>query len=368
MDLSFLNGMFGELGISFNYVIVLMLIQISAFYIKQWNDDRKKQLMNNIILAYGLYFLFFSIGITLFFYISTQIPIVANFEFYFILSIIIRGIGGIILSFMMESKFKDLLRTRYLVSLAIVVLLVILPLVSNTIVFNSILNIINIILLSLPLIFNIYFIRNTSAKIRRKLIIAFIGFICFLVGMVFSSYNLTIYIESVLAYPYLILFPPKIIAIIGLILIFFGFYGYSFFLESAWKQNLISLYIIDKNRMLSLYHKNFLKNHVKSEEVFVGGIVGIENLIKEFTDSSQNTDIIKLENNLILLGHGEKIITALIVRKPVQNADYILKEITNKFEIFFWDYLKNYNSYESTITKSEMFKPMEFIIRDLLKF
>jgi hypothetical protein len=155
--------------------------------------------------------------------------------------------------------------------------------------------------------------------------------------------------------------------VFGIVLIMFGFNGYTFFLEAQWKENLIWLFIIDKTRLKILYNKNFLPEAMENEEIFAGGIPGIETIIKQFTQSREGIDVIKLENRLILLSHGEKVITALIVKKNIQNADYILKQITKKFEFFFWDYLKYYESYKSILSQAEIFKPMEMLIRTLLK-
>ncbi|MHA1279584.1 MAG: hypothetical protein ACTSQI_05225 [Candidatus Helarchaeota archaeon] len=184
----------------------------------------------------------------------------------------------------------------------------------------------------------------------------------------FSSINMVTYLETVIAYPYLILFPTKLLIIIGTVLVLFGFYGYSFFLEADWEKNLISLYIIDRKRQGSLYQKVFLPDEIKNEEVFAGGLIGIGKLMGEITKSDKEMDIINLENKYVLVLKGEKIITALLVKeKNIQHAYYVLKQITTKFERFFWDYLEQYETYKNILSKTEIFKPMEMLIRGIIK-
>jgi hypothetical protein len=354
-----------DVSTAFNYVIVVFLLQISVFFIKQWYDERKKDLINVIILSYGLYFLFFAIGSGIYFYISTNI--LPNESFFFILSIIIRGIGGVIFAFVMETKFQQRIKTRYILTINYLGVLIVLPVLFNTALFNPLFNINRILTVLLPIIFTIFFIRETFGGVRRKLIIASIGLILLWGGVLFSSWNVLDIVLSSYTYPYFILFPTKVVAIAGLFLIIYGFHGYSFFLELEWRQNLISLDIIEKAKNKRIYHKAFLEDEAVDEMIFAGGIAGIERFIAEFSESKQELGEVSLEDKLILLAQGEKIITTMIVKKKLQHASYVLNEINKKIEVYFWDYLNYHKFYDVMLKESDIFEPMEILIRSIIQ-
>ena len=143
----------------------------------------------------------------------------------------------------------------------------------------------------------------------------------------------------------------------------------AFFLEAEWKQNLITLYIIDKTHKSELYSKNFVEGGIVQQGVFAGGMAGLVQIIDEFMTSEsgsqmkEEVDIINLENIFLLLTSGKKVITALMVKKNIQHAHYFLKTVTSKFEIFFWDILDS----QDYLKEKEIFKPTEMIIQDIIK-
>ena len=367
MDLYYVDNPLRDVFIAFDYIIAIFILQIGLLFVKQWYKESKKQLRNNIILGFGVYFILFSAGMGIIFYIMNHAMPSQDFDFYFIGSIYLRGIAGIFLAFLLERTIQITLRTRYLISVALMGLLGVIPFCLNTSFLYPVLNAINLLLISLPLIFTLYFIKNTVGGMRRKLFITIPGFLLLGFGLYITTPRILEVIEGTLVNASMVILASKFLTVFGIVLIMFGFNGYTFFLEAQWKENLIWLFIIDKTRLKILYSKNFLPEAMENEEIFAGGIPGIETIIKQFTQSHEGIDVIKLENRLILLSHGEKVITALIVKKNIQNADYILKQITKKFEFFFWDYLKYYESYKSILSQVEIFKTMEMLIRTLLK-
>jgi hypothetical protein len=138
-------------------------------------------------------------------------------------------------------------------------------------------------------------------------------------------------------------------------------------IEIRWRKNLISIHIIDKIRSKSLYYKNFFEGEVKSEDLFAGGISGLDNLIKRFTDVNKSIDILNYKDKKIILNFGEKIISAMIIKRNIQNLRYFLNQITEKFESYFLDYLEYYDRYESLLDKSEFLKPLDNMINELIK-
>ena len=217
-----------------------------------------------------------------------------------------------------------------------------------------------------PVLFTIYFERNVYGETKRKLRASLVEFLLLGVGLTVTSYGILNFLEPLESFPYLLFF-SRLLAIFGVVLVFFGFHGYAFFLEYQWKENLISLIIIDKSRTIELYHKDFGGGKLSEGGLLAGGIAGIIKIIKQVTDSKKNIDVINVENKLILLDHGTHIITALFVKKNLQHAQYILTQITTKFEAFFWDYLKSAAVQDASMAPEEISKPMEIMLRDIMK-
>ena len=331
--------------------------------------EKRRELKNIIILIYGIYFLFLGIGSIFYFIVINSIingEILAQFDTYFITSIIIKGVGGFLFSLVIEFNIQKIWKTRYVVSISFIVLVVIIPFFLNTLVFYTLLNMLNFLFLISPLLFTIYFTRNTLGEVRRKLIIGLFGFLLMGFGLSVTSYGFIGILTTLKSFSFIYL-SSRVLTYFGIILVMHGFSGYSFFLESQWKENLIALIVIDKERTTSLYHKNFWEEKLKEEEILAGGITGIVRIIKEFTTSKKDIDVINIENKLILLEHGKHIITALVVKKDLQHTRYILKQITSKFEIFFWDYWKSSDSSNIPVTPEEIHKPMEILLRDIMK-
>ena len=328
--------------------------------------ERRKELQNLIILSYGIYILFFAIG-NIFYFISITYPMpVEVFNNYFISSIIFRGIGGIVFSVVIEFNIQKSWKTRYVVSILFIGSVVTFPFLLNTSLFNLLINGFNFLFVVSPLIFTYYFARNVYGETKRRLKGALVGFLLIGCGLSVTSYGILGILEPLEYFPYLLFF-SRLLAILGIILVIFGFHGYAFFLEYQWKKNLISLIIIDKVRTVELYHKDFLGDKLKNGGILAGGIAGIVNIIKQFTESQRNIDLINIENKVILLDHGTHIITALLVKTNLQQAKYILKQITLKFEAFFWDYLKASASQGTSLAPEEISKPMEIMLRDIMK-
>lgn len=374
-------GLFGFIGpndillYGINIVVSIFIFQLGFMFFVQWLRERRRESRNNIILAYGLYFICFSVSYflyTIFIYNHTH-PI-SDFFFIFFniiiftLSNITKGIGAILLSIMLESTLQKVFKTRYLLTIILVGIASISPFFMFAPFYYQILDIFNVAFIALPVIFLVYFTTKTFSEVRRKLLVSLLGLIIVFLSLIPSSPRRIILIQAYFAaFAFVILLFSKFFTILGLSLLIFGLTGYSFFLETEWRENLISLYIVDKERHTSLYQKSFSESDVRHEEVFAGGITSIMAMLREFTESKKDVNVINVEDKLLLVEQGSKVITALIAKKNLQNAQYILKEITSKFEQMFGVYLDYRSSRELHGEVSDVFRPMDLFIKDLLK-
>jgi len=372
MDLIGFNKILTEISIDFNLIIAVFILQIGLFFIKQWYNEKKAYLSNFLILGFGIFFLFISLSKAIFAYIIVnayyyyQSPYsFENFYFYYLLALAFIAFGGIIFTFIVERQIIK--KTKYILTLIFAILLVFIPFATDYLFSNSILTILGISIVALSFFFMIHAIKQIYGKVRQKLIISSIGLIFIYVEFLFASYNIKQLIENLSNYPAFIYFPIQLGTILGCVLIFYGFYGYSFLIESEWRNNLIALFIIDKIRNIELYHKDFFETGIRREQLLAGGIAGIIRMVKEFTESKKDIDTINLGNNFLVLTHGEKIISALLLKKETQIARHFLKIITLKFEFLFWDYLKYYESYKERMSQDEMYKPIDMLIQDIIK-
>lgn len=355
-----------DLNVAISFIIPIIFIQIALIFIRQWYKEKKKRLNNLIILSYGNFYLFFAISLLITVTISVFPPPDDYYRFFFMISSLFKGVGGLIFSYGIEREFQKIRKTRYIFTIIFLILTLTIPFVVIFPNFNSFYNFFNILNSIFPMFATLYFIINTFGDIRKKLIWA-------LIGMILTSFNFLLVqdirfkfiINFVEFHPLMIIF-FKVAAIIGEFMILLGFTGYSFFLESQWKDNLISVYIIDKNRDLSIYHKNFLESEIKKEHWFAGGISGITRLIKNLTKTDKDVDIIEFKDKLILLEPGKDILAVMIIKNNLLNARYLLREIISRIESYFVDYF-NIKYYEDTIMKENMMKFLEDTIKDLIK-
>ncbi|MBD3229688.1 MAG: hypothetical protein GF329_16020 [Candidatus Lokiarchaeota archaeon] len=362
-----IEGIISELNIGLNYVYSILFLQLGLILIRQWYIDKKSESRDKIALGYGLYYLFLFVGTLIYFSIDTIDISGYYYEILFLISLIVIGIGGLVFTFTIENTIKKILDTKFIISILFVILLIFIPIIYyfETQFFYLLLGVLILVNVSLQIIFIVYFIHNTFGSIRKKLTYSLIGLVFSLIGLAFSSKMGIDILKKYLDTYYLIIFISKFMTIFSLNLILYGLTGYSFLLESQWKENLISLHIIDKKRHIDLFYRDFdesQKDDIRREDLFAGGISGIVTVIKEITESDELPDNIHKEDNLIMLEYGEKIITVMITRANLLNARYFLKVITTQFEQYYLDY---YDRWEEN---AELFTPMNSIIKEIIKF
>ncbi len=351
-----------EISIGLNYVIVAFLFQIGVFFMFQW-----KQVKNLIVLSYGFYFIFYSLGILIYFYISNNDMSLQTFNSALIISNFMRGTGVILFSIIMEYKLRNIFKTKYLFSISSSLLVLTIPYFINEPQLVRIIDLFNLFSFFIPFIFTIYFFKNSLWEVRKKLKFSIMGLIVSFGSLALSSQHRLEMINALLPFPHVIIFSSKLLAILGLFMIFYGFLGYSFYLESQWKYNLVSIHVMMKTKGITLYQKNYLESEIRREDLFAGGISGVSKTMQSFTDSKKQLQEIQIGENLILLEFGEYIMTGMIIKRRLLNARYVLREINQKFEQYFWDYLTNYDDYSESYSNAELFKPFELIINELIK-
>jgi hypothetical protein len=170
--------------------------------------------------------------------------------------------------------------------------------------------------------------------------------------------------------------------IAGFIILLSGIFGFPAFFELNWEENLINLFIINQNNNKCLFRYNFSgifqegkilkeKNNdyqKKFEDMFLGGIIGIDRIIAEITNTeNEKINKIKREDSLVFLEYGSNFFSnityALITKKDLNSNLYFLKSLKKKFEYIFKEVLIDAEDFEE---KVQLFKNFDVIIDDLL--
>ncbi len=335
--------------------------------------DKKQKSENIVSLSYGIYYLIIGLGFAIYsirrHYLNNNpfwrfFGIQSNYSYFlFILAIFSMCCGSLLFSLALEFKYRKFLKTKFSFSLFLASLLFMLLIFQKTPFFFPIINSFAVFSALFPYLFIYYLIVNTLGRIRKKLIFGAISLTITIIGLAGVSDQGIMILKNVSPYfePYLIIF--QLLGVFGLILLILSFWGFNLLLEAQWKGNIISLFIIDRYRGDPLFTKKFLPDirDVEDTDGFLAkGLKGIIGQISELSETKKNLHIIDKENLKIVLHYGEKIVSALLIRRELMNINYILSKITLKFEDNFLPF------YDSWLKEDDIFKPMDKIIGELI--
>ncbi len=334
---------FIDLPIALNFIIFLVLLQIGMLFIRNWYIEREKDIKNYLMLGYGMFYMFLALS-AIVGLILDQIHVSSYVSTHFLLiKVLLRGIGAIFFTYYLEKELQKSFKIKPLLSICLLILVALAPVFIYFEEFNRTYVMFNILYLVPQFIMVIYFIGKEMEKIRRKLLISVLGMLDVFVGLVFVKNNQLYLFYSFPEIHPILTITFQFLVITGTFLIIYGFQGYSFSLEFQWKKKIISFLVIDKKQNMSIYHKDFFdRKEVISEDLFSSGLIGITNIIQEFTERDKNVDLIKINENFIILEHGNNIITALIVKKNMAKLRLKLKEINSKFEQYFGGFIEKF--------------------------
>ena len=126
----------------------------------------------------------------------------------------------------------------------------------------------------------------------------------------------------------------------GAILILITITRVEVFSLTDWKDNLQELYVISQmptHYQKILYHINFLNDPSFStpNTLISGGILGLEQVLTNFSDLGTHVKVVEQEETDILLEHRPMYVVCLIVRYKLKIHEKILALIVQKFSKFY---------------------------------
>ncbi len=365
---------------------IILGIQLVIFFFYRYHKIKAERLqLNKILLSYGSICLLSIIGAFILilnrFFISSPYlkEIIVKLGYILIFFSLMT-----FLYFITSEEFSKIIKLNIVKVLIIlnfipIILVIIIP--SNAFIFFFIKIIVIVSYLIVLGTFQIRLVIEARGKIKKHLTQILIGGIIY-----FSSLFFLIEIFIHLLYPLensiILLFLCTLSFIAGFIILLSGIFGFPAFFELNWEENLINLFIINQNNNKCLFRYNFSgifqegkilkeKNNdyqKKFEDMFLGGIIGIDRIIAEITNTeNEKINKIKREDSLVFLEYGSNFFSnityALITKKDLNSNLYFLKSLKKKFEYIFKEVLIDAEDFEE---KVQLFKNFDVIIDDLL--
>ena len=238
-----------------------------------------------------------------------------------------------------------------------------------------------VLILAIQLVFYVFY---RYLKVKReglplnKILLA-LGVTQIFIGIILSILSLFSILEPITSfipseYIIIIFSIGSSLLIIGFFFTLIGFYTFPAFYGFKWEGNILKLFIINQKNNVCLYSRDFseIKSEKKQrdyEQLFSVGIIGIDMVLSEITDTKGETiNKIQQPNSLILLEYSSDstshIIYALIVKKDLKNNRSFLKLIKNQFESFYKEILRELDSLKGS--EEQLFGSFDVLIENIL--
>jgi hypothetical protein len=231
--------------------------------------------------------------------------------------------------------------------------------------------------LSLYVIYGVLRAKKEDLPTNKKfmlfgLVLTFFGNIFTLI-LLFSILN---YLPTLITVDYIYIYFSicLILLIIGFIIALMGLFTFPSLYGYKWDKNILKLFIINQEDNKCLYSYDFVErksdtNQKDYEKIFSVGIVGIDMILSEITNTKRETmNKIKQSDSLILLEYGSgivsQIIYVLVVKKDRKSNRIFLKSIKNNFESFYREILKELKYLKGS--EEQLFGSFDIIIKDMI--
>ncbi|MFX0026388.1 MAG: hypothetical protein ACFE8M_08220 [Candidatus Hermodarchaeota archaeon] len=374
-----------EFQFLFYLIPVFIGIQLAFYFFYQYYKIKDVNLkLNRILLSFGTFILFMVFG-------ALIIQIARNFATDPLLKGIIYKIGWstaffspIALElFILTEDFSKIVNLKLIIILMVlnaiaIVLSIIAPTTRSPIFFISIglviLNGINIIR------FEIILIKKSVGKIKKKFKQFFIGTITSLMA-IFFAIVVGLGVLKTFALQLIIYYIGVSILLSGFILIFSCAIDFPPFYEFEWRENLLKLYIINRENYECIYDFKFYKSEISNAKItkdektklrdnlMSSGLIGIDIIISKITGTEEKEiNKIKHEDSYILLEYGTapfNLIYALLIRKDSLSTTHLLQNIKRQFESFYREILLRLASFKKN--QELLFGSFDVILNGLLK-
>jgi len=136
------------------------------------------------------------------------------------------------------------------------------------------------------------------------------------------------------------------------------------FFEVNWRENLIRLYIVVRDRGVPIFHTRFQENDLEGsgdemvEDLVAGGMAGITAMLKEISQSTEELKTIDHGDLKILLAHGDNFFIALLAKEEMNIYWDRLRRLHRTIESLFGTILKAWDG------NLAYFEPLKTIVNE----
>ncbi len=319
-------------------IVIVLHIEVAMLFISQYLKKREIRLR----LSIGLLFIVMACAFLVLFIV----------RYFLYLQILVNIYNGLLVLSMLafcinvERDYKKRVKTRGIFTFICVCIMPIALLLPADNPFYIIVSVAIGVVSTFPALFLGFILKFSRGKVRKRMIIAFFGVLFTL----FGNHGMTYLFGTILSdwFPTEISIAFFIAArasiMVGLLLIFYGFSA-DVFLESDWRKYLMEYYIIENNTGKPLFYKNLFyastSGEIPDTVLFSGGIVGVMAMIREFTQSQKELNIIDKGVIKILIERGEQVTGVFVVKENLSILQYLLRKTVHEFESTLGVFLTN---------------------------
>ena len=231
-----------------------------------------------------------------------------------------------------------------------------------------------LIVIVFPMYLLIQLAKHEDSGLKKIFYLVFIGEIIIFLGMMFNFKLVENVINSIFPGVFKIVILAIIVA--GLTMIGLGFFYLPPVDDFLWGDDLVALYILEKNTRMTLFKKIFDATAISTlafasqegkdaganEDMFLGGIGGISDMLSEtLSGSKKKVELIDQGAVKILLAYEGDLLFLLLAKKNMPILSFKLKSFKDTFMLFYGDLVKRFAS------NPEKFLPVEKIATRIFK-
>ena len=367
-----------ELHLALIFIAIVVGYQLTFYFIYQFKKNRKNKFnLNRILLSYGLFFGVAISGVLLRIIVRYYVDSESLESILSKVSIILLISSLIVFIIPLTSKlFDDIIPYKYPLTLLIIgigtVFLIIFfefPSIISSIFLGITFLFISIYILS----FHLTILKLSTGSIKKRQTLILIGSIIFLISPLIGGENAREILFSENQDIIILITVP--IHIFSMMIIFLGAYRFPAFLEFEWRENLLKLFILEREEPKYIYFYDFTTKTSDSQDkervkLMSDGLIGVQTLSYAITENyNKKIEKVKQGDSYLLFEYSDfekpAISYALLVKNDMNSARFFIREIKKNFQIFFKVILTQYGELKGDI--ENLFKSFDIILKNLMR-